>query len=345
MPPCLQFQPKLRLREPDLYGMSHNPIAPCRLTVAIPTYNRAAFLETALQRLIASINESGAAVEIVVLDNASTDETPSVVQRLAASHPITYLRHPTNIGANPNCAAATRCGSGEYLWILGDDDYPTNTCVGSLLRLLGQRPDYVILNYDTFLPDLKRYWGRKWFGNRVDRVLAGRNATMRYLASGPGFISCVVARRNILSCLSPQDEEKWAQYGFNQLYAFYVGLPAGCEGVITADVMLLVNHASSGAVEYDWNRYFITGLGSLFTDLGARHHYIPWAVRTAHFEIVERYLGRRLVSLRAAGDDWRKFARLTWRQFGWISLLSPRFMSGLILPAVFLTELQKMKRP
>jgi len=64
------------------------------LTVAICTHNRAAYLELALQSLWAQ-SAAASAFDVLVVDNASSDATPAVVERARASRPdIRYVREP-----------------------------------------------------------------------------------------------------------------------------------------------------------------------------------------------------------------------------------------------------------
>lgn len=90
-----------------------------RVTVAIPTYNRAELLDVCLT----VTRQAPAYVEIVVVDNASTDATPDVVARHAAEDDrIRSLRNETNIGMVGNFNAAMRAAQGEYISVLCDDD-------------------------------------------------------------------------------------------------------------------------------------------------------------------------------------------------------------------------------
>ncbi len=58
------------------------------ISVVVPTYNRAPWLGEALQSLIGQRTDGEFSFEINVVDNASTDETRSVVERIAANSPI-----------------------------------------------------------------------------------------------------------------------------------------------------------------------------------------------------------------------------------------------------------------
>jgi len=90
-----------------------------RVTIAIPTYNRAGrFLRSAIECALAQTYPD---LEILVADNCSTDATPDVVR----SYPdprIRYMRHSTNIGANSNFNACIEAASGAYFLLLPDDD-------------------------------------------------------------------------------------------------------------------------------------------------------------------------------------------------------------------------------
>ena len=302
------------------------------LTVAIPTCNRAPYLEECLRALIASIQEAGEAVEVIVISNASPDNTSEVVARAAQAYPVSLVTNERNIGANLNVAKAARMGRGEYVWVLGDDDYPTKDCIQRLVALLRQKPDFVILNFDAYLPHLNRYWGKKSFNLARDRIISGRNAAMRNISASAGFISCVVAKRPILTNLNEAEEKEWSLTGFNQLYAFYRGLPADCAGVVTGDVLLHTSHASGAGVEFEWNDYFLDGLGKVFRQLTTEGIYSAGAIHSARLKVVNRFAARRLISLKVERVAWGAFARRVLAAFGPVSLLSFRFWVGLAAP-------------
>jgi glycosyltransferase involved in cell wall biosynthesis len=92
-----------------------------KLSICVPTYNRAGFLEQTLERLGSWTLPFPH--EIVVSDNASTDNTTAVVERLLARGlPIRYFRGDYNTGYLGNLGSALRLGRGEHLVNLSDDD-------------------------------------------------------------------------------------------------------------------------------------------------------------------------------------------------------------------------------
>ena len=89
------------------------------LSIALPTYNRVSFLDSALTRLIATVAPYD--IRILVSDNASTDDTAAVVKRHAASYPmLDYACNAENLGPDGNFEAVLRQTSTRYVWLLGD---------------------------------------------------------------------------------------------------------------------------------------------------------------------------------------------------------------------------------
>jgi glycosyltransferase involved in cell wall biosynthesis len=88
-------------------------------SIVIPTYNRARYLAGSIRLLL---RQSFRDFEIIVSDNHSTDKTESIMQGFRDTR-IRYFRNSTNIGAVKNQQRAIRYAKGEYLLLLGDDDY------------------------------------------------------------------------------------------------------------------------------------------------------------------------------------------------------------------------------
>ena len=91
-----------------------------KVTVAIPTYNRARLLKVNLESVLAQDYPD---FRVVVLDNASTDDTEAVVRSFAQrDQRVTYLRNETNIGPLGIYNRAIKVNSSPYLSIFDDDD-------------------------------------------------------------------------------------------------------------------------------------------------------------------------------------------------------------------------------
>jgi len=88
------------------------------ITVAVCTRNRVRWLEQAVDSVLSQITDD---TQILIVDNASTDATPQVAARLAATHPCVAacLENQLGLSAVRNRALANPCG--KYVIFLDDD--------------------------------------------------------------------------------------------------------------------------------------------------------------------------------------------------------------------------------
>lgn len=111
---------------------------PPAVSIAIPTYNRATTLERALR---SALEQTHTDLEVLVSDNASTDDTAALLERVAAVDPrVRVVRHATNRGMVANIAAAASLARGDHVMLLADDDWLAPRCVEAALGALRARP-------------------------------------------------------------------------------------------------------------------------------------------------------------------------------------------------------------
>ena len=88
------------------------------VTVIIPTFNRAAIVGRAIRSVLAQTCPDW---ELIVVDDCSTDATEQAVRDFSDNR-IKYLRHDRNRRLSAARNTALRCGRGEYVAFLDDDD-------------------------------------------------------------------------------------------------------------------------------------------------------------------------------------------------------------------------------
>jgi glycosyltransferase involved in cell wall biosynthesis len=90
------------------------------VTIALPVYNGARHLRTALDDLLGQTFER---FELVILDNASTDETPEIARAAAAADPrVSVVTREENVGGNANFNDGfERCRTRYFKWAAADD--------------------------------------------------------------------------------------------------------------------------------------------------------------------------------------------------------------------------------
>ena len=130
--------------------MHTNESSPPLVSVYIPTRNRSALLRRAIDSVLA---QSWPAIEILVCDEASTDDTADVMADYDRMFPgrFTYLRNDTPQGA---CRARNRCidhARGTYVTGLDDDDLFHPQRIECLVRLYERhRPSFACTRFRYF---------------------------------------------------------------------------------------------------------------------------------------------------------------------------------------------------
>lgn len=102
------------------------------VTVVLPCYNAAEYAKSAVERLL---TQEGPAIEIVLVDDASKDDTAAILTRLADDHEsVRAILLPENGGVAAAREAAVREARGDYVWFVdADDEWPTDA-VAALLK-------------------------------------------------------------------------------------------------------------------------------------------------------------------------------------------------------------------
>jgi abequosyltransferase len=104
-----------------------------RLSICIPIYNFGAFIGETLDSIIPQASNE---VEIVVVDGASTDDTPEVIHGFQRKFPrLNYVRLPQKGGIDRDMAKTVEFAQGEYCWLFGGDDIMRD---GSIQRVLAE---------------------------------------------------------------------------------------------------------------------------------------------------------------------------------------------------------------
>jgi abequosyltransferase len=115
-----------------------------KLSICIPTYNRAQMLREALWSFLPQLNNE---VQIVISDNASTDQTPDVVSEFCKSFANTiYYRCDRNMGADLNYLKVVDLAQADFCWLFGSDDTPSPNAINYVLESITSGIDILLFN-------------------------------------------------------------------------------------------------------------------------------------------------------------------------------------------------------
>jgi glycosyltransferase involved in cell wall biosynthesis len=121
------------------------------VTIAIPTFNRASWLPHCIGAALAQSYQN---FEVLVSDNASTDETPAVLAQIGDPR-LRVVRQKENIGLIRNWNACLAEARGAYIIFVSDDDLVTPFLLDRCVTLIREEPKLpiVICLTDTHILD------------------------------------------------------------------------------------------------------------------------------------------------------------------------------------------------
>ncbi len=147
------------------------------LSIIIPAYN----VERTLARCVDSVlMQEVEGMEVIVVDDGSTDATPAVADRYAA-RPDTLVVHKSNGGLSDARNEGLRHAHGRYVTFVDSDDYLMPGTYAPLLEILCSHPGYDVVEY-SFERDTPQ--------GRVTKRLSEREYTdmADYWLRGEGFL-------------------------------------------------------------------------------------------------------------------------------------------------------------
>jgi glycosyltransferase involved in cell wall biosynthesis len=175
----------LRLLEPDTK----------KISVVIPNFNYRNYLRS---RLLSIFEQGYPVFEVIVLDDASTDESIEELKRIQAEtgRHIKIIRRARNSGSTfQQWVTACRQASGDYLWIAEADDLAKPEFLERLAPLLEERVAYVFS--DSMLIDGDGHLLGDSY-NFYYRAAGASRMEADFVSSGDTFVRECLAERNLV---------------------------------------------------------------------------------------------------------------------------------------------------
>jgi glycosyltransferase involved in cell wall biosynthesis len=107
------------------------------ITVAICTRDRVVLLEKAVRSVLPQISDD---TELLIVDNASTDDTPEIAARLAAANPRLTVYREEQLGISAARNTALKKAHGEFVLFLDDDETAEPDWLATYQRFLSAPP-------------------------------------------------------------------------------------------------------------------------------------------------------------------------------------------------------------
>ena len=144
-----------------------------QLSICIPTYNREKYLKELLDCILNQLKDiEDNVVEICVSDNASTDNTQSMILEYQQKYNnITYFRWDKNMGADMNYLKVVEIAHGKYCWFFGSDDLMADGAMKRMLEEIKEDCDIYLCNSIKCDRDMNKLYKCSMFHKNVSNNL------------------------------------------------------------------------------------------------------------------------------------------------------------------------------
>lgn len=271
----------------------------------VVTFNRAKLLKKCLESIR---NQTYEVKKIIIINNASTDETKKVLENIESLRPFIDIIHLNrNIGGAGGFAYGMLVVSQmrpDYIWIMDDDVEPASNCLEELISsfdLLGERADAVCPKvYGAHLKGYQLYHHKQLSPYLMDRQAGNlKKETSKIDANafvGPLFRGDVAKRYGL-------PISKYFIWSDDLEYTFRIGRL----GRLFLNPDAIINHNDVQGRRVAWKSYFgfrnYTDFVKINSkDLPLKNIFMSYALLT--YRSIKACFG---FLLQATGDDRRKF--------------------------------------
>jgi glycosyltransferase involved in cell wall biosynthesis len=313
--------------------------APPILTVGLVVHNGAAHLASAIETLI---SQTFQLFELVIYDNASNDQTPSIAHRFASIDArIRIARHPRNIGVLSNFIAAAEAARTPLFCWAAHDDVRDPKFLERLVGLLDDNPkaDLACCAVRNMDPDgTPRDLRLETTTLRSSTEMTSAQRLLMYLQEGPGTPMYGVFRTRALQqsldvlreVVARQNESKTPLLGVDMVF---LASFLGTHGLaLTHEPLLLFRR---GGLSHRVDLY--ASAGELLAQVLRFHRTLARAVHEPHHGFLDsirlrmarwRYLARYLASAPMRRMFWHYLGSsrlLRWVHARWLVAMHPAF--------------------
>ena len=167
------------------------------VTIAIPTFNRALLLRDCI---LSALGQSYPHFEVLVSNNASTDETQEVLTHFTDQR-LRIVKHKRNIGLLPNWNFCLAEAKGRYIVFVSDDDRIAPDMLERMMSIIERGPEIpvVLALCDAYASERETTWHTPKSRHFGTGIWKGTDLLIEYLRGNIFTVMCgILLRTDVL---------------------------------------------------------------------------------------------------------------------------------------------------
>lgn len=241
------------------------------VSIIIPTYNRS---DTISRSIRSAIMQTYPEIEVIIVDDASTDDTKDVVQSFTDSR-IQYLRHFENMGGGTARNTGIKVSRGEYLAFLDSDDEWLPDKLERQVQLFESLPNSYGLVYCGF-----------FVRSKDGKIIKGRPPEKRgdiffdmLSRNVIGTLSVAMIKKEFIDKIDGFDED----LNCRQDYDLYLRLTRICKCDFIINPLVVYSEQYSISRISNSKRALVVGHQKIFRKHGAEIRKLPPEMKAIYF--------------------------------------------------------------
>lgn len=309
------------------------------LTIAIPTYNRLQELSESLDRVIKY--SEGKNIEILVSDNASTDGTKEYMLMLQKNNPmIKYYRNPKNLGFDGNFLNCLEKANGEYIWLLGDDDFMLDGAVDSIFLAMSKNPVCIHLNSSGIAQKHPIKFGKPRFKYEGIKEYQDKNKFFKEMGIYCTFLSTLVYRTEFVKNI--ENKEQYFNTNLLQSHIFFEIMKN--RGIYILNTKNCLAATGNKKINYDLPKTWIKGYSDLLLNTAVKCGFNEKVVNEELQKDLDTTIYRFVITFRRTCNDDTWDWGCIWQYIERYPRLINKYKTAVNCPKQYLIILQILDR-
>tara|TARA_B100001093_G_scaffold223474_1_gene214108 strand:+ start:7987 stop:9003 length:1017 start_codon:yes stop_codon:yes gene_type:complete len=276
-----------------------------KLTIIIPTYNRASCLKDCLLSIIVSIKKFENRIKIVVSDHASTDETEKVVKSIINNNfkKVKFIKRKKNEFTDIHFTKIIEEVNSDYFWLIGDDDKIAPNAIKEILKYIDKGIGLIYCNYSIWSKNFDFMINKNGLARNKNIYFNDHNKLLEEIAFNMSYISCVITKKDNFVKIPKIERKKYFGFTVPCTFPLYLSQLNNCNAMLLSNTIVMNRSGNNDEKNFkdihgsSWHKIYVTGSWAILSGLKEKG-FAASSVRKAHIRVLVDYVIPQTINLR-----------------------------------------------